>query len=122
MVKRPLPLILVLLAGCALAPPLTAAPRPVMVNVPVYQRIYCKVPQLRRPALPIAQLTPTAMPADTIRAYAATVVLLKGAVKERDAVIAGCAAPQPSSAAPSTPTTVAPRPSRTPLVSRTVSG
>ena len=50
-------------------------------------------PRLAPPTMPVAALAPDAPPADTIRAYAATVMTLKGAVTERDAIIAGCAAP-----------------------------
>lgn len=66
---------------------------PVTVKVPVYKPVYCQIPALAKPALPIAELQPDSAPADTIRAYAATVVILKGALGERDAVIAGCAKP-----------------------------
>ena len=89
-----LPLLLVLLAGCASAPPISPIATPVTVKMPVYEPVYCAVPALTKPALPIAQLGANSAPADTVRAYAATVVILKGAVSERDAVIAGCAKPQ----------------------------
>ena len=92
MVRRVLPLILALLAGCASAPPLEV-PMPVTVKEPVYVPVYCPVPRLAPPAMAVAGLVPDSPPADTIRAYAATVVTLKGAVTERDAIIAGCAAP-----------------------------
>jgi hypothetical protein len=94
MVRRLLPLLLVLLAGCASAPPLGQVAAPVTVKVPVYEAVYCAIPTLAKPALPIAELHADSAPADTIRAYAATVVMLKGAVSERDAVIAGCKRPQ----------------------------
>lgn len=93
MVKCLLPLILVPLAGCAFSPPFPPPAVPVTVKVPVFQPIYCKAPRLDSPALPIADLTPVSAPAETIRAYAATVVLLKGAVRERDSVIASCEDP-----------------------------
>ncbi|MGH7906266.1 MAG: hypothetical protein ACREP6_06530 [Candidatus Binataceae bacterium] len=80
-----------LLAGCAAGP--SAPPRLVEVKAPIPTPVYCAVPALVKPALPIAGLTPVSAPADTIRAYAATVVILKGAVEDRDQVIAGCAAP-----------------------------
>lgn len=102
MVKRLLPLSLVLLAGCAFSPPFFSAPAvPVEVEVPVIEPVYCQPPPSRRPALPIAALTAASAPADTLRAYAATVILLKGLVRERDALIAGCAEPAsaPSGAA-----------------------
>ena len=81
----------VALAGCArVAPP---APRPVLVNVPIVTPIYCDVPALRPPPLAIASLTEDSPPADTIRDYAATVDVLKSAVRERDAILKGCEAP-----------------------------
>ncbi|MGH7914268.1 MAG: hypothetical protein ACREPW_06425, partial [Candidatus Binataceae bacterium] len=61
------------------------------VQVPVLHETPCPAPALADPALPIAGLKPGSPPADTMRAYAAAVVLLKGAVRERDAVLAGCA-------------------------------
>lgn len=100
MVTCILPLILVLLAGCALVPPAAPIPAPVTVKVPVYETVYCRPPKLQRPRLPIAELVADSSPADTVRAYAATVVLLKGAVKERDEVIAGCEKPASTRAAP----------------------
>ena len=45
------------------------------------------------PALPIAGLAAASAPADTLRAYAATVVVLKATVRELDSLIAGCAEP-----------------------------
>jgi hypothetical protein len=102
MVKRLLPLILVLLAGCAFSPPFLSAPAvPVEVDVPVFEPVYCQPPRSTRPALPIASLTPASAPADTLRAYAATIILLKGLVRERDALIAGCS--EPVSAPPGPP-------------------
>ena len=99
MVKCVLPLILALLAGCALAPPAGTFPAPVIVKVPVYEAVYCTPPKLERPKLPVGALVPDSSPADTLRAYAATVVLLKGAVEERDEVIAGCERPSSTVAA-----------------------
>jgi len=79
------------IAGCAAGagPPPTV--RPLMVQVPVLHETPCPVPALTHPALPIAGLKPGSSPADTMRAYAAAVTILKGAVRERDAVLAGCA-------------------------------
>ena len=51
----------------------------------------------------MAELKRGTAPADTIRAYAATVVILKAAVRERDAVLAGCAKPADSPQPPSSP-------------------
>jgi hypothetical protein len=80
------------LAGCAGAgPPPTV--RPLMVQVPVLHETPCPVPALADPALPLAGVGPESPPADTMRAYAAAVAILKGAVRERDAVLAGCAHP-----------------------------
>jgi hypothetical protein len=92
MVKCILPLILALAYGCAAAPPITRV-EPVEVKTPVLDPVYCRPPALVRPQLPVARLMATAAPADTIRAYAATIVILKAAVRERDEIIAGCAAP-----------------------------
>jgi len=66
---------------------------PIEVKVPVATPVYCDVAKLDRPALPLSALKPDSAPADTIRAYAATVVILKGEVTQRDSVIAGCTAP-----------------------------
>lgn len=101
MVMRLLPLILVLLPGCAFSPPFSAPAVPMEVEVPVIEPVYCQAPQTVPPALPIATLTPASAPADTMRAYVATVILLKGLVHERDALIAGCA--EPASAPPGSP-------------------
>jgi hypothetical protein len=79
------------LAGCASAPEQVKVP--VEVKIPVPQMVYCEAPKLEKPNLPIAALGADSAPADTIREYAATVAVLKGAVLERDQVIAGCAKP-----------------------------
>ncbi len=82
---------LLVLAGCArVAAP---APRPYVVEVPVPTPIYCDAPALAPPALPIATLGAGSPPADTVRSYAATVVVLKAALAERDSILAGCAPP-----------------------------
>jgi len=109
MVKRLLPLLLVPLAGCALAPSAMPPARPVTVDVPVAEPVYCAPPRLHYPKLPLAGLTANSPPADTIRAYAATVVVLKGVVRERDAVIAGCTAPAQGQAAASSGNTLKPQ-------------
>jgi hypothetical protein len=90
-----------LIAGCA--SPLPPILTPVEVKVPVATPVYCNVGKLDKPALPLAALKADSAPADTIRAYAATVALLKGAVQERDSVIAGCAAPALSPQSTSSP-------------------
>ena len=72
---------------------------PVEVRVPIATPVYCEVSKLDRPALPLATLNAQSPPADTIRAYAATVALLKGAVEERDLELAGCTDPAPEAAA-----------------------
>lgn len=81
------------IAGCAAAaaPPPPVAP--VKVEVPILRQVPCPLPHLSDPELPLAALRLDSPPADTIRAYAATVVILKGAVRERDALLAGCAQP-----------------------------
>jgi hypothetical protein len=78
-------------SGCAGTPPPILTP--IEVQVPIATPIYCQVAKLDKPALPIAELKSDSAPQDTIRAYAATVAILKGAVTERDLSIAGCAAP-----------------------------
>jgi hypothetical protein len=129
MVKRFLPLSLVLLAGCALSPPAFAPATPVEVSVPVYEPIYCPMPTLANPRLPIAALTPESPPADTLRAYAASIVLLKAAVRQLDDVLEGCAEPaatslpdggaDPTQAAPA-PTPAAPSDGRLAASARVV--
>jgi hypothetical protein len=81
------------ITGCAAVatPPPPVAP--VKVEVPVLRQIPCPLPKLDDPALPLAALTLDSPPADTVRAYAASVAILKGAVRERDALLAGCARP-----------------------------
>ena len=79
------------IAGCAAGAPSAPAVRPLMVQVPVLHETPCPAPAFADPALPIAGLKPQSPPADTMRAYAAAVAILKGAVRERDAVLAGCA-------------------------------
>jgi hypothetical protein len=74
---------------------------PVEVQIPVYKPVYCTAPALDHPRLPVATLAAGSAPADTLRAYAATVVLLKGAVRDRDEVIAGCISDAPPGAVPS---------------------
>ena len=89
--------LLIVLNGCANAPPQSIA-TPIEVKVPVATPIYCPVAKLDKPALPIAELKADSTPADTVRAYAATVAILKGAVEQRDSVLAGCAAPATAAA------------------------
>jgi hypothetical protein len=79
------------LAGCAAGAAPAPTVRPLMVQVPVLHETPCPAPTLADPALPLAGLRPESPPADTMRAYAAAVAILKGAVRERDAVLAGCA-------------------------------
>jgi len=87
--------------GCAAQPePILT---PVEVQVPSATPVYCEVSKLDKPALPLATLNTQSPPADTIRAYAATVALLKGAVQERDSELAGCADPAATNAAPQNP-------------------
>jgi hypothetical protein len=79
------------IAGCAAGAGPAPVVRPLMVQVPVLHETPCPVPSLTHPALPLVGLKPGSSPADTMRAYAAAVTILKGAVRERDAVLAGCA-------------------------------
>ncbi|MBF6559121.1 MAG: hypothetical protein IVW56_02435 [Candidatus Binataceae bacterium] len=76
--------------------------------MPIYAPVYCEPPALTHPALPIAALTARSAAADTMRAYAATVEILKGAVDDRDAVIAGCASPAGNALQAPAPTPTAP--------------
>ncbi len=85
-------------SGCAAA--VTPVARPVTVRLPVPVPVYCPVPKLGYPALPIALLTPASSPADTIRAYAASVAKLKSAVLARDTVIAACSKASARAASP----------------------
>jgi hypothetical protein len=81
------------IAGCAAAVPPPPVVRTVTVQVPVVRQVPCPAPTLGDPALPISRLKPNSPPSDTMRAYAASVAILKGAVRERDSVLAGCAHP-----------------------------
>jgi hypothetical protein len=83
---------LAMVCGCAAQPeqPLLT---PVEVRIPIATPVYCQTGNLDKPALPLAALKADSASSDTIRAYAATVAILKGAVRQRDLVIAGCAAP-----------------------------
>ncbi len=83
---------LAMMEACAVAPS-NPPPHPVMVDVAVPTPVYCDVPKLQKPALALAGLKPDSPPADTIRAYAASVELLKGALIERDKIIDGCRRP-----------------------------
>jgi len=74
------------LAGCA-------ARAPEVVDVPVVKHVYCDPGDTIFPELPIAKLKPDAAPADTIRAYASTVAILKGEVIRRDILLDSCRAP-----------------------------
>ena len=85
-----LALLLIYAAGCTTVAP---APRPVMVEVPVPSPVCCTAEQLPPPSLAIAALRSDSPPADTIRSYAASVIVLKSAVKQRDAILQACAAP-----------------------------
>lgn len=77
-------LILPVLAGCASEPVI----RTVEVRVPVAAN--CPAPpQVVRPGLPIADLAPDSQPADVLRAYAATVEVLKGYCGELETVLDG---------------------------------
>lgn len=86
MSRRLLPLLL--LAGCAHVPPPVV---PVAAPCP-------PPPALALPYLPIRDLTPQDPPDVVLRAYAVTVERLKGALRERDALLAGYR--QPAAARP----------------------
>ncbi len=79
--------------GCAAAPAPEPVIRTVTVQVPIPQPVYCNPPHLAKPALPLSRLTADSSPADTVRAYMASVLILKGAVSQRDDLLAGCAGP-----------------------------
>jgi hypothetical protein len=99
-VVRKIIAVLVMLAavgGCAA--PAQPILTPIEVKVPIATPVYCQVAKLDRPTLPIAALKADSAPADTVRAYAATVAILKGAVQQRDLLLTGCGAPAPGSPA-----------------------
>jgi hypothetical protein len=79
-------------SGCATEGALPP-PVPVTVDVPVPEPVYCAAQIPARPSLAISTLSESSSPADTIRAYAASVVILKGAVEELDKILAGCTRP-----------------------------
>ncbi|HVA39167.1 MAG TPA: hypothetical protein VNF49_00765 [Candidatus Binataceae bacterium] len=81
-----------MLGGCARA----AAPilEPMKVSVPIPEPVYCAASAPGHPRLPIANLGAASAPADTVRAYAATVVILKAAVVQREELLKACSAPQ----------------------------
>jgi hypothetical protein len=94
-VVRTLVMMLVITAaisGCASEQP-PAILTPIEVKVPVATPVYCQVAKLDKPELPISVLKTDSAADDTIRAYAATVAILKGAVRQRDLALEGCAAP-----------------------------
>jgi hypothetical protein len=93
MVKCVLPLTLVLVTGCASPPPIDVVARTITVKVPMYQSVYCDPPALGDPELPVSGLRPGTAPAETMRAFAGSIVILKGAVHERDEIIKGCEKP-----------------------------
>ena len=102
MVRTPIAVLILVgsICGCAAEQPQPIL-TPVEVKVPVETPVYCQVGKLDKPELPIAALKADSAPDDTIRAYAATVAILKGAVRQRDLVIERCAAP--ASNQPETP-------------------
>lgn len=88
--------------GCATRPA-PVPPAPFTVDVPVPEPVYCSAQAPARPALPISALSESSSPADTIRAYAASVIILKGAVEQLARILAGCTRP-PSASAPASGT------------------
>lgn len=99
------------IGGCAVQPP-SPAFTPIEVKVPIATPVYCQVAKPAKPELPITALRPDSAPADTIRAYAATVAILKGAVRERDEELAGCAPPESQSHSSASPVSGETTPSR----------
>jgi hypothetical protein len=95
---RALILCAALACGCARAA--QGPPVPVTVEVPVPQPVWCALPPPARPVLPISHLAADSPPADTMRAYAATVVILKAAVVEREDLLRACAPPADSAQSP----------------------
>ncbi len=87
-----------LLAGCARIAALP--PVPMTVEIPVPEAVPCSVAIPARPALPIAALAAGSPPGDTMRAYAATVAVLKVAVAEREELLRVCIAPDSSANPP----------------------
>jgi hypothetical protein len=85
-------------AGCAGAAAVAPAPAPMPVSVAVAEPVYCKIPIPADPALAIAALGADSPPADTVRAYASSVAVLKAAVRQRDALLEACAPPAPTPA------------------------
>jgi hypothetical protein len=73
-----------LLSGCAQvgAPQLTPVEVPIATKCP-------SAPRIALPKLPITELRPDTSPSDTARAYAASVEILKGAVRAREAILDG---------------------------------
>ena len=59
----------------------------------VFALVACARVAAPAPPLAIASLAPDSSPADTMRSYVATVMVLKSAVHERDTILRGCAAP-----------------------------
>jgi len=108
--------LLPVLAGCATCPP--PAPRPVRVEVPIMTPVYCPLPTTPRPSLPVADLTADSSAADTVRAYAESIAILKGAVAQRDELIDGCRRPTANPTAAQSPTSGLPETTvvTTPLV------
>ena len=76
-------------AGCV--GPASQPPVMVTAEVPIAKLVYCDVAPPAYPVLPIANLGADSAPADTVRAYAETIALLKSAVRQRDALIESCA-------------------------------
>ncbi len=86
--------LMAMLTGCA--PSANAVAMPAEVRLPIATPPAPCITRLpAHPALPIAALDDNSAPADTVRAYAATVAILKGAVGARDALLGGCIAPAP---------------------------
>ncbi|MNU44082.1 hypothetical protein D3C71_328880 [compost metagenome] len=74
-----------LLAGCAITAP---APAPIVVPTPVPCRAAAERPP--RPELPLSTLAPGAQPSVVVRAYAATVEMLKGYGEALELLLDSC--------------------------------
>lgn len=81
---HPVALAAFLLAGCATAP----TPDPVLVLTPAQCRAVSERPT--RPELPISTLAPGAQPSAVVRAYAATVEVLKGYGEALEQLLDSC--------------------------------
>lgn len=96
MVRRSLALAVLVasICGCA-GEQLPGKTNPPEIQAVTPTRVYCQIEKLDKPALPISRLRSDSSPHDTISSFAATVAILKAAVRERDREIARCIARSP---------------------------